>query len=145
MKKVIKAVAAALGVVGAVSSGQAQTLKMMKSLDAPHYDGHRTTWSPASDIINMIQDTLVALDWDGKTVLPYLAKSWEVSEDGTTYTFKLRDDVQSKSFAHPTPIPSYTSSRRLSPTSCCSSQCTRTPSTTRRASRSWARTTASTA
>ena len=67
---------------------------MMKSLDAPHYDGHRTTWSPASDIINMIQDTLVALDWDGKTVLPYLAKSWDVSEDGKTYTFKLRDDVQ---------------------------------------------------
>ena len=55
--------------------GQAQTLNMMKSLDAPHYDGHRTTWSPASDIVNMIQDTLVALDWDGKTVLPYLAKS----------------------------------------------------------------------
>ena len=67
---------------------------MMKSLDAPHYDGHRTTWSPASDIINMMQDTLVALDWDGRTVLPYLAKSWEVSPDAKTYTFKLRDDVQ---------------------------------------------------
>ena len=76
------------------SVGQAQTLNMMKSLDAPHYDGHRTTWSPASDIINMIQDTLVALDWDGKTALPYLAKSWDVSADGKTYTFKLRDDVQ---------------------------------------------------
>jgi peptide/nickel transport system substrate-binding protein len=43
---------------------------MMKSLDAPHYDGQRTTWSPTSDIVNMIQDTLVALDWDGKTVIP---------------------------------------------------------------------------
>ena len=93
MKELVKAAAVALGVAGAASAGQAQTLNMMKSLDAPHYDGHRTTWSPASDIINMIQDTLVALDWDGKTVLPYLAKSWEVSPDGKTYTFKLRDDI----------------------------------------------------
>src|SRR4029434_6975323 len=94
MKKVVKGAAVALGIVGAASAGKAQTLNMMKSLDAPHYDGHRTTWSPASDIINMIQDTLVALDWDGKTAIPYLAKSWEVSPDGKTYTFKLRDDVQ---------------------------------------------------
>ena len=76
------------------SAAEAQTLKMMKSLDAPHYDGQRTTWSPTSDIVNMFQDTLVAMDWDGKTAIPYLAKSWTISEDGKLYTFKLRDDVQ---------------------------------------------------
>ena len=42
----------------------------------------------------MFQDTLVALDWDGKTAIPYLAKSWTISPDGKLYTFKLRDDVQ---------------------------------------------------
>ena len=52
---------------------------MMKSIDAPHYDAQRTTWGPTSDIVNMFQDTLVALDWDGKTPIPYLAKSWTVS------------------------------------------------------------------
>ena len=41
----------------------------------------------------MTQSGLVALDWDGKTPVPYLAKSWEISPDGRTYTFKLRDDV----------------------------------------------------
>ena len=73
---------------------QAQTLNMMKSIDAPHYDAQRTTWAPTSDIVNMFQDTLVALDWDGKTPIPYLAKSWTISPDGKLYTFKLRDDVQ---------------------------------------------------
>src|SRR5205085_343516 len=80
----------ALSIAG---SGSAQTLKMMKSIDAPHYDAQRTTWGPTSDIVNMFQDTLVALDWDGRTPIPYLAKSWTVSPDGKTYTFKLRDDV----------------------------------------------------
>src|SRR5437899_2747524 len=71
----------------------AQTLTLMKGIDAPHYDGQRTTWGPTSDIVNMFQDTLVALDWDGRTPIPYLAKSWDISEDGKIYTFKLRDDV----------------------------------------------------
>ena len=41
----------------------------------------------------MMGDTLVALDWDLKNVHPLLAKSWTVSDDRLTYTFKLRDDV----------------------------------------------------
>ena len=44
------------------SQAAAQTLNMMKSIDAPHYDAQRTTWGPTSDIVNMFQDTLVALD-----------------------------------------------------------------------------------
>ena len=83
-------VASALAITGPAS---AQTLKLMKSIDAPHYDAQRTTWGPTSDIVNMFQDTLVALDWDGRTPIPYLAKSWDISEDGKIYTFKLRDDV----------------------------------------------------
>jgi len=84
---------ALLAAVAASPAAEAQTLRMMKSLDAPHYDGQRTTWSPTSDIVNMFQDTLVAMDWDGKTPIPYLAKSWTISEDGKLYVFKLRDDV----------------------------------------------------
>jgi peptide/nickel transport system substrate-binding protein len=93
MRGLFVTAAVLLGVAGAYPV-EAQTLKVMKSLDAPHYDGQRTTWSPSSDIVNMFQDTLVAMDWDGKTAIPYLAKSWTVSPDGKLYTFKLRDDVQ---------------------------------------------------
>src|SRR5712672_1694743 len=94
MRGMFTTVAVLLGLAGASATTEAQTLKMMKSLDAPHYDGQRTTWSPSSDIGNMFQDTLVAMDWDGKTPIPYLAKSWTISEDGKLYTFKLREDVQ---------------------------------------------------
>jgi len=90
MIRILAGAALALGVAGPAA---AQTLNMMRSIDAPHYDAQRTTWVPTADIVNMFQDTLVALDWDGKTALPYLAKSWIVSPDGKLYTFKLRDDV----------------------------------------------------
>lgn len=95
MRSILAPLAFTAAALTSLASGaHAQTLNMMKSLDAPHYDGHRSTWSPTSDIVNMFQDTLVALDWDGKTPIPYLAKSWTISPDGKLYTFKLRDDVQ---------------------------------------------------
>jgi len=90
MRSLITTVLAAALAAPAV---HAQTLNMAKALDSPHYDSQRTTWSPTSDVTHMIQDTLTALDWDGKTPLPLLAKSWTVSPDGKLYTFKLRDDV----------------------------------------------------
>ena len=89
----IKALLSAAFALSMAGTASAQTLNMMKGIDAPHYDAQRTTWGPTSDIVNMIQDTLVALDWDGRTPIPYLAKSWTVSPDGKLYTFKLRDDV----------------------------------------------------
>ena len=89
----IKALLSAAFALALAAPASAQTLNMMKGIDAPHYDAQRTSWGPTSDIVNMIQDTLVALDWDGRTPIPYLAKSWAVSPDGKLYTFKLRDDV----------------------------------------------------
>jgi len=91
--KTLLSLAAAVGVALAAPAAGAQTLTIMRSIDAPHFDAHRTTWGPTADIVNMVQDTLVALDWDGKTAIPYLAKSWDISADGRTYTFHLRDDV----------------------------------------------------
>ena len=49
------ALSAAL-VLGLAGPASAQTLMLMKGIDAPHYDGQRTTWGPTSDIVNMFQN-----------------------------------------------------------------------------------------
>src|SRR5262245_39191965 len=53
-----------------------------------------TIWSGDSDnqISRQMCDSLVYSPEPGKSV-PWLAKSWEISDDGLVYTFKLRDDV----------------------------------------------------
>ena len=62
------------------------------SITAFGLDPHRSAFAPHHRIIRSIYDSLVVLQPGGK-VGPWLAKSWEVSADGLTYTFKLRDDV----------------------------------------------------
>lgn len=88
---------AAAGVV-AIGAGsalaQGNTLNISRVIDADRYDPPRSTARSAGDILFMIADTLLSLDYDLKTVKPLLAKSWTVSEDGKTYTFALRDDVK---------------------------------------------------
>lgn len=55
-------------------------------------DPHRSAFAPHHRIIRSIFDSLVVLQPGGQ-VGPWLAKSWEVSPDGLSYTFHLRDDV----------------------------------------------------
>ena len=88
MKRVLLGALAAFCVM---SQAPAQTLTVMNAVEATHHDPART--SAGSMVMYMVGDTLVALDYDLKTVKPLLAKSWTVSEDGKTYTFNLRDDV----------------------------------------------------
>ena len=57
--------------------------------------------------------TLVQVD-EALEPIPWLAESWEVSEDGTALTFRLRDDVLWHD-GEPTTSPSPTSGRRIRP------------------------------
>jgi peptide/nickel transport system substrate-binding protein len=54
-------------------------------------DPHGAAGSGQNVILPFLYDTLVYRDFDGYK--PYLASDWEISEDGRTVTFQLRDDV----------------------------------------------------
>lgn len=58
------------------------TLDPIYAKDLPHI------WA-----CNQVFNSLVAFD-DKMNLVPMVAKSWEISEDGLVYTFHLRDDVQ---------------------------------------------------
>ena len=55
-------------------------------------DAHKTAESFAYGIMRFIGASLVELGSDGE-IYPYLAESWDVSDDGLVYTFNLRDGV----------------------------------------------------
>ncbi|WP_145049731.1 ABC transporter substrate-binding protein [Paenibacillus xylanexedens] len=56
-------------------------------------DPHRSGLAVTVRAIRTIYDNLVVQLPDG-SIKPWLAKEWSVSDDGTSYTFKLRDDVK---------------------------------------------------
>jgi len=61
--------------------------RSVTSLDPAFAKSQANIWA-----IDHLYNGLVQLD-DGLNIQPSIAKSWTISEDGLTYTFKLRDDV----------------------------------------------------
>jgi len=61
--------------------------------EPPTMDPRVSGSAKATNLLVNVFDTLIALDVESGELTPGLATSWEVSEDGTTYTFVLRDDV----------------------------------------------------
>ncbi|GAB4066683.1 ABC transporter substrate-binding protein [Ancylobacter sonchi] len=61
--------------------------------DPPVINSAITTDISSSNISGQVYSTLVRLDANGK-VLPSLAKSWDISPDGLTYTFHLYDGIK---------------------------------------------------
>ena len=57
------------------------------------FDPHSSSQQNAFFLIRNFVDSLVAKLADGSFV-PWLAKSWQISDDGKTYTFTLREDVK---------------------------------------------------
>ena len=87
---------AAIGLVLMAGQVQAQPrnqITIMREIDADRYDPHRSTALAAGEVITMMSDTLVSMDFDMRTIRPGLAERWDVSPDGLTYTFHLRQGV----------------------------------------------------
>lgn len=62
------------------------------NLSDGHMDIHSTQLDVGSLVLRNVFDSLVAQTPDGEFV-PWLARDWEVSDDGLEYTFFLREDV----------------------------------------------------
>ncbi len=73
-----------------VSAQEEQVLNLAIGSEPPTIDPALATDSTSGAIIKNVFEGLTAMDNAGE-VLPGAAESWEVSEDGLTYTFKLRE------------------------------------------------------
>ena len=62
------------------------------NLSAGHMDPHSSQLDVSNVVMRGVLDSLVAQSADG-AFHPWLAESWEVSDDQLSYTFHLRDDV----------------------------------------------------
>lgn len=73
----------------AISSAQV-VLVRGNDTDPATLDHHKTSTISESRVLNDLYDGLVTQDAAGN-VIPGAAESWEISEDGTTYTFHMRE------------------------------------------------------
>ena len=76
--------ATAIGAAAPAMATKAATI--VREIDTDRYDPHKSTARSGAEVMYMIGDTLVNLDFDMKTLKPGLATSWTVSPDGMTYT-----------------------------------------------------------
>ena len=72
----------------------ARCLRYGLSADFPILDPHRSDLPEAGIIFRQVYDTLVYRDSETQEFLPGLASEWQVSTDGTVYTFALWQDAQ---------------------------------------------------
>lgn len=83
------------GSAGSQTSGdpvEGGTLALSISAEPGCLDSHSISATQQALLGRIIYDNLVTLDEDGE-LAPYLADSWDISEDGKTYTFHLQEGV----------------------------------------------------
>jgi peptide/nickel transport system substrate-binding protein len=92
MRRFLLASAVALAAVSVSPFASAQTIKVVMHSDVkildPVFSGAYITRNHAY----MIYDTLFAID-EKLQVRPQMVDSWTTSDDGLTWTFKLRDGL----------------------------------------------------
>ena len=87
-----------LSLVVACSSGDesaltANTLQRAIPTDPETLDQHKARSTQAAEVLRDLSEGLVGYSADGELV-PAAATSWDVSDDGLTYTFHLRDGAK---------------------------------------------------
>lgn len=69
------------------------TLRVAMTADPTTFDPAVVQDGPTIELMMFVYDGLV--EWNTKNeLIPAIAQSWDISQDGKTYTFHLRDDVK---------------------------------------------------
>ena len=84
--------ALALTIAFTFTTALAQTIVIAQGTDAVTLDPHNSTDSPTATVLSHIYETLYELTPAGE-IVPHLATSATLSDDGLTWTLTLRDDV----------------------------------------------------
>jgi oligopeptide transport system substrate-binding protein len=85
--------AAALALILAAAPASAQVYMRGNDSNPETLDQHKTSTVAEANILRDLYEGLVVYDPSAQ-VIPGVAESWEVSDDGTVYTFALRDDAR---------------------------------------------------
>ena len=83
----------ALAPLGAGAQNKGGTLIMVVQPEPPSMASYISTSQPIGQVATKVYDGLLEYDSDTKA-MPSLAESWEVGDDGTSITFKLRKGVK---------------------------------------------------
>lgn len=84
---------ASQGGSGEVVKGGVLKVALNRTVSAKSLDPLYVDSTTADQICQNYGDTLVQENIDQSEYLPCIATKWEISEDGKTYTFTIRDDV----------------------------------------------------
>ena len=75
------------------SAVESQILYVGNGTEPQDLDPHIVTGVPESKVLMALLEGLVVRNPDGPDPLPGVARDWNISDDGKTYTFFLRDDA----------------------------------------------------
>lgn len=78
----------------AAEAASGGTVIMARGSDSESLDPVMTASNVDIWILNMVVEGLVGSSDDGTEIIPAVADTWEVSDDGLTYTFHIRDGIQ---------------------------------------------------
>jgi dipeptide transport system substrate-binding protein len=85
--------AASFALLSMMSVASAETLVVCTEASPDFLNPQFSTANTSFDVAARIYDRLVSVERGGSKIIPGLAESWSVSDDGLTYTFKLRKGV----------------------------------------------------
>lgn len=85
-------ITAAMAAMLSMTAANAATLHLHNGGDVTSLDPHKVSGDWENRVVGDMFEGLLTEDQQAKAI-PGQAESWEISEDGLTYTFKLRDDA----------------------------------------------------